>query len=414
MTRQPRTRFVVILAAAFLSLPFSLFAQNNIIANQAVPLLPKDQLIQAELDKWEIIREYVQGENLAPGDSQNQITVSPETEETSEQEENLAGEGYEEEAMSALKAKEMLERGKKTPPRDEIIEISIDYLFSVKGQQIFEVVDDGGNRISKLFFPHRGGMLMFNGELRLSPLISVGGEFGSSDLKTVNDTDTDWVTPFNDFVWWQSNAACKVKVETWGVNMYYSVCRAKQGESQSRESKNTLDLFAVNKEGGNISIDVFGGYQYQNGDYQMTDLVDTMEWWTPVYNPIGGLNSSYKITHQGPRAGFRFKGGTARCLGKFSFAYAWLNTKADGWWNLRNYSFHQVGNNGYGIDVNADLAYKITPHLLAGLGYRYLLCKQAKLKESGEQPGFSYTDWDIIRNADSALYGPYATVKFIW
>jgi hypothetical protein len=99
---------------------------------------------------------------------------------------------------------------------------------------------------------------------------------------------------------------------------------------------------------------------------------------------------------------------------RLSFAYSWLKTKGYGWWNLMNYAFEQIGDKGYGLDMEGELSYKLTPRISAGLGYNYFLRKQERLKESGSQPGVSYDDLDIVRNADSKIYGPYAVLRFNW
>jgi hypothetical protein len=146
----------------------------------------------------------------------------------------------------------------------------------------------------------------------------------------------------------------------------------------------------------------------------MTDLVDTVEWWTPTYNPIPGLNSTYEVSYSGPRAGFRTKGSFGKLDTRFTLAYAWLKTEAVGYWNMRDYLFKQRGKNGRGIDMAFEATYNFTPHFSAGLGYNYSYYKQKKATECGTMPGFSYTDWDIIRNIESKIYGPSFLVKCDW
>jgi hypothetical protein len=52
----------------------------------------------------------------------------------------------------------------------------------------------------------------------------------------------------------------------------------------------------------------------------------------------------------------------------------------------------------------------------AGAGYNFAGLYQHKMKESGNDAtgGGSYTDYDIIRNADSVLYGPTVFVRANW
>jgi len=47
--------------------------------------------------------------------------------------------------------------------RKIVIELTLEYAFAIMGDQIFEVIDSTGNRISRLTYPHRGGMLILKG-----------------------------------------------------------------------------------------------------------------------------------------------------------------------------------------------------------------------------------------------------------
>ena len=299
------------------------------------------------------------------------------------------------------------------------IDLSIEYMPFVKGEQIFEVIDDVGRRISRLHYPHRGQMYFLNGEIRLLPRLSVGGKYGSSHFKKTNSTDSDWYYDFipelNDMVWNESNSRTKTEVEISDLNFYYRILDLK-AEAQEEEEKQEglLDILRLDQNNSKLLIDLILGYQWERGRYGSTDLVDTVEWWTPEYVPYNGLDSFYKIYYRGPRLGVRAQGTAGKLTTRLSFAYAWLSTKAYGWWNLVNYDFEEHGRLGYGLDFQIELDYNFTPHFQGGFGFNWFMYRQERLKESGNRPGFVYDDLDIIRNADSTIYSPKVVLRYIW
>ena len=297
------------------------------------------------------------------------------------------------------------------------IELTMEYIFDAHGEQNFEVIDSQGRRISRLHYPHSGPIIVYKGEIRFLPRVSIGGRYGSSLFKRTTATDTDWWPPIAD-VWWESNSRTKAEVETYDVNLYYRFLDLNKEQIKEKYLSSPgiceiFDFLRINNV-ESIALDIFAGYQQQKGRYGTTELVDTVEWWTPVNIPYDGLDSFYKIIYQGPRLGLRGEGSFGKFNTRLSLAYAWLKTKAYGWWNKRNYSFEQNGRKGYGIDIGIETTYKLTPNFSTGVGFNYLLCKQERLTESGNLPGAVYQDLDIIRNANSRIYGLLVLLKYIW
>jgi hypothetical protein len=357
----------VFIAAVFSFIPLPSLAQsNNIFGNQIFAYSQKSEVVRKELDKWESSMDFVKNRNGSVVDNQAQTTPD-----------------YYNVTTPVVKESQDM--------REEIIELTIGYLSGIQGQQIFEIIDNQGRRVTKLIYPHRGAMLFFNGELRLLSRFFIGGKYGNSHFDRVTSTDTNWLPAIQPDVWWEANSRCKAELEIYDINFY---------------------LRLIDSE--NLSLDVLSGYQHQKGRYGMTDLVDTVEWWNPTSVAYNGFDSFYKIIYKGPRLGLRTEVSGGKYSARLSFAYSWLKTKGYGWWNLMNYAFEQIGDKGYGLDMEGELSYKLTPRISAGLGYNYFLRKQERLKESGSQPGVSYDDLDIVRNADSKIYGPYAVLRFNW
>lgn len=362
--------------------------------SQTTPFLPypspKELAIQAELNRWELMSNYAQGNIITKVNNaaqevpeENQAIFTPENHALPKQE---------------------------NPQRDEIIELCLEYLFAMRGDQIFEVIDSQGRKISKLHYPHRGEMIFLSAEMHVLPGLSIGGKFASSHLKRTTTTDTDWLPAVDPEIWWESNSNCSAELEYYDINFFLRVLDTKRDKESRLKWDELFDFLLVKK----LTFDIVVGYQHEKARYGMTDLIDTIEWWAPTSNPVSGLNSFYKVQYQGPRLGFRAQASDEKWSTKIDFAYAWLTTKGYGWWNLRDYTFEQAGTKGVGVDFSAELTYKFTRRLSAGLGYRLLVFKQEKMKESGNQPGLIYDDLDIIRNVESSISGPYTVVRFIW
>ncbi len=294
------------------------------------------------------------------------------------------------------------------------IELVTEGMPVVKGKQIFEVVNSSNKRISRLTYPLKGQFWFAKGELRLLPILSFGGRYGNSNFRRSSSTDTDWLPTISPMVWNESISDTNIKLEIYDINMYLRLLnfdRSTPGENSKYLA--VLDNWMVDK----LSFDILGGYQKQKGRYKTYNLVDQVEDWGDVHVFIPGDASFYKIKYYGPRAGFRAEGSRGRLSTSLSFAYAWLKTDAFGWWNLRRYHFWQKGKNGYGLELTADVTYRITPHWSAGLGFNYFQLRQKSLSETGvyeTDPGDNYKNLDIIRKANFDMYGPSVILKYVW
>jgi len=287
----------------------------------------------------------------------------------------------------------------------DLFDVTLELLTSAHGQQTFDVIDENENLISRLKFPHRGQAMILKGELYMLPRLSLGGRWCSTSflqLSNANSTDTDWKEATGDLVWQESNDSTKTEVSFSDINLYARVLKLEKGVGKNSR----------------LSLDLFGGYQYQKSCYNMQDMTTTVSNYVPVSSKEEGHDSFYKIIYRGPRLGTRGEYAYNRFSVRLSFAYAWLKTNATALWNLRNYPFFQHGDgfDGYGVDLNAELIYQITKNISGGFGYNYMTRRQHKMRESGtDNTGNGpYSESDIIRNANSTLYGPSVFVRVNW
>ncbi|MDD5166338.1 MAG: hypothetical protein PHQ57_02975 [Candidatus Omnitrophica bacterium] len=301
----------------------------------------------------------------------------------------------------------------------DIFDLSVELMTSVHGEQTFDVIDSDETLISRLKFPHRGQTMVFNGELYVLPRLSLGGRFCSSrvlQLSNANSTDTDWKANTFNRVWTESYDDTKTEINFFDANIYARLLNLEKGSGTGIAGK-ASDFLLIGQD-GRLSFDLFGGYQFQEGRYEMCNMTQTVENYIPVSEKINSHDSFYKITYRGPRLGARSEYSFSRFSARLSFAYAWLKTKASAYWNLRDYPFYQHGDgyDGYGVDLNAEFKYQFTKHISGGFGYNYMIRRQHKMKESGDDRSGTgnYTDSDNIRNANSTLYGPSVFVKVNW
>jgi hypothetical protein len=315
---------------------------------------------------------------------------------------------------------------------DITIELTLEYMVGTHGNQVFEVVDSQGGKISRLVYPNKGQMLILNAEAGFKNKFFVDGKYGNSQFLKKNFSDEDWnifIDPpdpvFGDTLDYQiTKNDCKPKVEIFDINIYYRFLELKRDKAKQKSLSPGKKTLLDNLMADRLDFDIFVGYQQQKGRYGMIDplreflVFDEGEWYYLPGLPADiGLNSFYKIEYKGPRMGIRAEGSRGKFSTRLRFAYAWLETKAYGWWNLREYSFWQSGVKGFGIDFGFETAYSFTPSFSVGVGFNYLSCRQKKLKESGvlEVPShYEYYGEDIIRNANSEIYGPSFIFKYIW
>lgn len=309
---------------------------------------------------------------------------------------------------------------------DIAIEISLEY-FMVHGHQTFEIISESdGRTISKLDYPISGEIPLVKGEVTFLPGVSVGGKYATSILRKSTCSDEDW----GFWGWHNGNwkyidyqiteQDSKSKVEFYDVNLYYNLLNS-AGEDKAGVVPNENSIYR-NLLIDKLSLDIFAGYQSYKGRYRMMDPTTEYlryvegSWWQAIGLPLyDGLDSFYKIEYKGPRLGLRARGTKGKVTTKVSLACSWLETKAHGWWNKREYSFWQTGKSGLGTDLEMETTYAFTPSFSAGLGYSYFAYYQHKLKESGIQTGYApYDGLDIVRNANSKFYGPKFILTYIW
>jgi len=309
--------------------------------------------------------------------------------------------------------------------------MSLDYEigYSTHGEQTFKIIDSQERTISELKYPHRGQLHTISAEATLTPSFFVGGKFASSYLganlfKGSRSTDQDWDRDVSDLVQSESSSYSQARISLFDVNAYFRLFTV--GHLRGLDDDKVQSLFykmvIAPKEvessdyipTDRFSVDVFGGYQHYKGRYFTTDLIQTVDNYVSVNDHYDGLASFYKIAYYGPRMGYRIEGILGKLSTRFSFAYAWLTTKAHGFWNLRNYEFTQEGSGGNSIDMQLEALYALTPSFSLGVGFNYAEFNQKKMKESGNNNGFEYSDEDIVREANSRVYGPTVKVRYSW
>lgn len=311
--------------------------------------------------------------------------------------------------------------------RDIAIEVSLEYFVNM-GSQSFNVIDEAtGANVSKVIFPLRGGMPIIKGEVRFLPRISLGGKYANSELGERTCSDEDWgFWGWHNSAWkyieyQESRQASESRVEFYDINLYYNLFNFSSDAQVQRK------LFPVTERPeqdfglDGASFDVFAGYQYYKSRCRMLDpvygierIVDGINWHDLFLPDNYGLDSFYKTEYYGPRVGLRATGSKGKVTTGLRCALALLETKAYGWWNLREYSFWQTGSNGYGVEVGFDTTYAFTRSFSAGLGFNSFGYFQQKMKESGDEAGATYKDLNIIRHANSWNYGPTFILKYIW
>lgn len=314
------------------------------------------------------------------------------------------------------------------------IELTLEFGFATQGEQSFELYNDYDgdgdlDKVSRLEYPHQGEMLILKGEVGFLSGFSIGGRFGSSSFSKRLCSDEDWhvwdpTWPYgtDNYVDYQiTKQKSESKAEFFDVNLYYRLIDLDEDEVKrirlSSEESTVFDYLMIDS----LSLDVFAGYQQQKGRYRMIDpmteylLYDEGSWYYIAGFPQDiGLDSFYKIKYRGPRLGVRAEGSKGKFTTRVRLAYAWLKTKAYGWWNLRDLTFWQTGDEGYGIDTGFEVTYSFTPSLSAGLGYNYFYSHEGRLELSAIEAGTPWPAGAEVRNANSKIYGPSFILRYIW
>ncbi len=326
-------------------------------------------------------------------------------------------------AAEIQKALEATERGVAIEDtlRKITIELTLEYGFSAGGQQTFELLDSQGGMASKLTYPFRGEMAIIKSEIINSQSkFSLGGRYGNSNFKKKICTDEDWnlydpswAYGTDSYVDYQiTSQKSESKVELFDINLYYRLLDIK-------EDKTLSNNLLIDK----LALDTFVGYQYQKNRSTMIDPMiedlreDEGSWYYALGMPADlGLNSSYEIEYRGPRLGLRAIGSKGKFTTKIGLAYAYLETKAKGWWNLRDLSFWQQGKNGSGVDIELETNYAFNPNLSLGIGFNLIYRNQEKLKMYATEAGTPWWDGyqDRVRNATSTIYFPSIILTVTW
>ena len=116
--------------------------------------------------------------------------------------------------------------------RNISMELSLDYMFSIHGDQRFEVWsdvvgDENQEMISRLIYPYRGYMAVFNGQVGFWDKFFIGGRYGNSQFQHNICTDEDWNfwALHNGTLKWidyqVTKQDCMPKVGFFDINLYY-------------------------------------------------------------------------------------------------------------------------------------------------------------------------------------------------
>jgi len=171
-----------------------------------------------------------------------------------------------------------------------------------------------------------------------------------------------------------------------------------------------------------LSLDLLVGYQHQRNRYNMVDpmvsahyLISDVWYYNPSLPADIGINCYYKVIYKGPRVGIRLNASSGKVNTRIVLAYSWLESKAHGWWNLRDYAFWHESKDGYGIDTEIEILFTVTDSLSIGFGYSYFFRRVKNLKASGTFYGIpAYNELDIIRNVNNKIYGPSFVIRYCW
>ncbi|MFH1640810.1 MAG: hypothetical protein ABIA66_02470, partial [Candidatus Omnitrophota bacterium] len=277
---------------------------------------------------------------------------------------------------------------------DITIELALEYMVGAHGDQIFELIDSQGGLASRLTYPNKGQILFLKAEAGFKDRVFFGGRYGSSQFlkKTCSDEDWNifdpsWAYGTDEYVDYQiTKQISRPKVEIFDVNFYYRFLDLNRNKDKRGTLSPGKKAFFDNLMVDRLAFDIFIGYQQQKGRYGMVDPMleslrfDEGDWYYLEGLPADiGLGSFYKIEYKGPRLGVRTEASRGKFTTKIRFAYAWLETKAHGWWNLRNLSYWQSGASGFGIDTGVEAVYAFLPSFSLGVGFNYFYCGQKKL-----------------------------------
>jgi hypothetical protein len=307
---------------------------------------------------------------------------------------------------------------------DAVLKISLGYMF-VRGEQTFRLPHpELGGDISKLTYPIKGEMEKIEAELKINPRVFLGGRYASSNLKNTTSKDEDWNFLTDEGSYIESYSITeqdtKSKASFWNANLYYRLFNWDDEEL----GQGLSDFLRIE----NLSLDVFGGYQYYQGRHIMVDPITKHELmvegsWFYIPTPYNtGLNSSYEVTYKGPRVGMRIGGSVAeKSSSSLSIAYAWVKSDADGFWNVRDFTW-QHRSKGYGSALNIDFEtqYYFMPNWFLGGGLHWMWQNQKESTYSGQfgpdgDPVQNYSfSGEKARATELSLFGVSFKMGYKW
>lgn len=318
------------------------------------------------------------------------------------------------------------------------VEGSLEFGFGVQGEQTYvrsmlEYDAAAGTRVPrrrKVEFPHRGQIVRLAGEARIFPNVYVGARYltdAFSKDQEIKDTVTllGDSTPYNQFTY-----KSDPQIQQFDVNMYVRLLTAVHLRNFTDSDitplyykmviapeEVKLSDFVMDK----VSLDMFVGYGYYNGRYDMTDGVQTVSSGVPSSSAVSTTSQFYEVTYKGPRLGLRGEGVFGPFTARVSWAYLWLTTEGEGWWGNPGWSFTQKGDCGRGSEFEIEGLYSFTPNFQAGIGFSYSAYDQAKAEETGYYMGAPYPQGpngeyrgSSVSEVKSSVYYPFLKARVIW
>lgn len=204
------------------------------------------------------------------------------------------------------------------------------------------------------------------GEVRLTPWLRLGGSYGSSEISSGENTDTDRLDAqdlgYNNQVIAQSIADTEGDTTFYDINLYLRLNRL-------------LTVYPKNLKG---NLDGYVGYQSYRDELNDHNGVQTADWdGNPVNEPFEGLDSTFDFDWTAVRMGLRGEYPVLESLlVKADVALlAGAEYEGEGFWNLRSDykstppNFTQKADAGSGYDIKLGVAYKPIPYVAIEAGY---------------------------------------------
>ena len=214
-----------------------------------------------------------------------------------------------------------------------------------------------GNFISELLFETDSPRLVLKGEgvifprkifpafFLLPPRISAEIAYKRSVgfFSDQHGSDTDWLTDVSpEPAYYGELYKLKGFSRLWNITLYFR----------------TLSMFLSRTY---FYADLLIGYRWQKEKVTMKNCTYYIENYTPVYERVSGLDSTYEASFDNFAIGGRL--GTILPFGfGIDLKGAYFpsgSTKAKGYWNLRDMHFAQKGKNEHGYELEASLFYTV-------------------------------------------------------